>query len=383
MHKSTLWLIFVILCIYFALVLCQENSANFNATTGTEVQVAGVSTDTQEKRDLILSESRALEEEARTRRRHRHHLYSLWGLYGLAIAYAVKVKIVIVAFFVGSAVYLGLRYLWPHKCGGGGIYKEGPVILEHPPSSYIHHDHIPYSFDHDHYHDDHDHSWSSSGPSFEPYSAYAGSSPSFTSDGDVPPDAIPTDGPAYREKRSPSLDHHSREKSDRLVEETEEEESSTLENLARQMVVSEERIGEFMFNFLGLDTPACRHRFICEMEFKSRRNPLTSMAFRVMSKSFFEKFTNNQNPNGKATSFYECASVNAECVFIENNDVENPDEDSNNQVVEQSVTEPAVENNLVDSNDDSKEQENQQNLQQEFRRNLYRRRVRGDRQLNL
>ena len=74
MHKSTLWLIFVILCIYFALVLCQENSANFNATTSTEVQAVAVSADAQEKRDLILSESRALEEEARTRRRHRHHL---------------------------------------------------------------------------------------------------------------------------------------------------------------------------------------------------------------------------------------------------------------------------------------------------------------------
>lgn len=74
MHKSTLWLIFVILCIYFALVLGQENSASFNATTSTEVQTVAVSVDSQEKRDLILSESRALEEEARTRRRHRHHL---------------------------------------------------------------------------------------------------------------------------------------------------------------------------------------------------------------------------------------------------------------------------------------------------------------------
>lgn len=138
-----------------------------------------------------------------------------------------------------------------------------------------------------------------------------------------------------------------------------------------------------MFNFLGLDTLACRRRFICEMEFKSRQNPLTSMAFRVMSKSFFEKFTNDQNPNGKASSFYECASVNAECVFIENNDVENPIEDNNNQVVEESVTEPTLENNLVDINDDLKEQENEQNLRQEFRKNLYRRRVRGDRQMNL
>lgn len=139
-----------------------------------------------------------------------------------------------------------------------------------------------------------------------------------------------------------------------------------------------------MFNFLGLDTTACRRRFICEMEFKSRHNPLTSMAFRVMSKSFFEKFTNNQNPNGKALSFHECAAVNAECVFIENNNQETPEED-NNQIVAETVTEsePAVENNLVDNNDGTLEEANQRNLQKEFRRNLYRRRVRGDRQLNL
>jgi len=47
-------------------------------------------------------------------------------LWPLAIAYWIKVKVVIVSFFVGSAIYLGFRYLWPHaKCNH-------EIILDHP-----------------------------------------------------------------------------------------------------------------------------------------------------------------------------------------------------------------------------------------------------------
>lgn len=62
MHKNTLWLIFAILCIYFSLVLCKGST-----TAVHELEFKDLN-------DLLRSDSRALEEEARTRRRHRHHL---------------------------------------------------------------------------------------------------------------------------------------------------------------------------------------------------------------------------------------------------------------------------------------------------------------------
>ncbi|KAM7347129.1 uncharacterized protein ACRADG_006789 [Cochliomyia hominivorax] len=403
MHKNTLWLIVALLCIYFSLVLCGQET--------TAIQQLE-----SEDSNVKLSDSTDLEEEARTRRRHHHYLYS-WGLYGLAIAYLVKIKVVVVAFFVGSAIYLGLRYLWPHRCGGiGGIYKEGDIVLDHPPS-FHHHDHIPYALEHDHYHDHHfdtssfssssgpswssssGPSWSSSssGPSsFGPYSAY--SSHAFTEsegpvgppdDLDGPPDGIYTDSPpsTFRRKRNVL----------KTKEEVKQDDSSAWDNLARQMVVTEERIGEFMFDFLGLDTPACRRRFICEMEFKSKRNPLTAMGFRIIGRSFFAKYTNDKNPLKQAQNFGECAAVNADCVFIENNeDLEQETPASHdNQAEEHNVsntedqqeslddkTEATTENNSWESNDII-EQENEENLKTELRRNSYRRRLRGDRYLKL
>ncbi|XP_037812507.1 uncharacterized protein LOC119604117 isoform X1 [Lucilia sericata] len=405
MHKNTLWFIFAILCIYFSLVLCEENT-----TTSIQELESKDSHDLVKRSDITdLLE----EEQGRTRRRHRHHLYAHWGFYGLAIAYLIKIKVVVVAFFVGSAIYLGLRYLWPHKCGVGSIYKEGSIVLDHPPyisRSFAHHDHIPYSLDHDHdhYHDHHhigsSSSFSSSGPtSFEPYSAYSSNAFSAESDGppegfpsdgplegfpaDGPLEGFPSDGPTFRSKRSVE------KKSDVKTEVKE-----TLKSLARQMVISEEQIGEFMFGFLGLDTSACRRRFICEMEFKSRGNPLTSMGFRIIGRSFFAKYTNDQNPNGKANNFGECAVVNSECVFIENNEEFEPEpepvkeqdhneEDHTETAEEQletnnSENEVTTEDNSLESNDII-EKENEKNLKAELRRNSYRRRLRGDRYLKL
>lgn len=152
-----------------------------------------------------------------------------------------------------------------------------------------------------------------------------------------------------------------------------------------------------MFNFLGLDTTACRRRFICEMEFKSRLNPLTAMAFRIIGRSFFAKYTNDQNPFRKAQNFGECAAVNAECVFIENNEdlvpepttEPQPQEESSNtaaaNVEEQednAETTTTTESDSLESNDII-EHENQENLKAELRRNSYRKRLRGDRYLKL
>jgi hypothetical protein len=38
-------------------------------------------------------------------------------------------------------------------------------------------------------------------------------------------------------------------------------------------------IEELVFGFLGVESQACRKRFVCEMEFKTKRNPFTIFAF--------------------------------------------------------------------------------------------------------
>ncbi|XP_061387193.1 uncharacterized protein LOC133322165 [Musca vetustissima] len=348
MNKNTLWLMVVLLAMYLTLVFCEEQQQQQqqelqeNSETALEAAV----------KEFLGSDSTELsQDEARTRRRHRHHLYARWGWTAIAIAYLIKIKVVIVAFFVGSAVYLGLRYLWPHKC-------QPEIILDHPP---------PFISS----------SWggSSPGASFDPYSAYAGS---YGSSDVSPPEAPSADVPSYRIKRE-------------VIENVEQEES-------RQMgpAINEEKIGNFMFMFLGLDSMACRRRFICEMEFRSKTNPLTAMAFRVVGRSFFAKYTNDRNEMGQANSFEECAAVNSECVFIENdnnnqeqeeqtheeesslNNTAAESESNNNDLNSDALpTEEDADNNSIENNN-IEERANYQNLMAERRHSYWRHRsVRG------
>lgn len=64
MHKNTLWFFVLLLCVYFSLILCEETSALQKL-------------ESKDSSDLLRSDSTALEEEARTRRKHRHHLCKL------------------------------------------------------------------------------------------------------------------------------------------------------------------------------------------------------------------------------------------------------------------------------------------------------------------
>lgn len=98
-----------------------------------------------------------------------------------------------------------------------------------------------------------------------------------------------------------------------------------------------------MFAFLGLDSMACRRRFVCEMEFRAKLNPMTSMAFRIVGRGFFEKYTNARNPQSRATNFGECAEVNPECIFVENGEGEAQQaEEQPQQEEQQAATEEAT-----------------------------------------
>uniref|UniRef100_A0A0K8W7D7 Uncharacterized protein n=2 Tax=Bactrocera latifrons TaxID=174628 RepID=A0A0K8W7D7_BACLA len=293
-----------------------------------------------------------LQFEARRRKYHHHHkLWYLWGWHALAIAYWVKVKLIVVGFFVGSAIFVALRYAWPHKCSTGIVHDSPTIVYDHPPPAFAN-DHVPYSFDHS---PQFDHSFSNS-DSVDPYSAYAGSySQDITSTAEVVP---PTAADTHRVGRR-SVHYSTRVK----------RQQSQSEYLGK----TEDRIAELMFDFLGLDSMACRRRFICEMEFRSRLNPLSGMAFRILGRGFFENYMNARNKLGRAKSFTECSAVNPECKFIEQNssDSVSPEdpEESSGAIATQD------ENEIIGSSEESQvnnpsvnvEIQNEGNLQAERR----------------
>lgn len=127
-----------------------------------------------------------------------------------------------------------------------------------------------------------------------------------------------------------------------------------------------------MFAFLGLDSKACRRRFVCEMEFRSKLNPLTSMAFRIVGRGFFEKYTNSRNPQSRATNFLECAAVNPDCVFVENTDPE---------ITPATEQDESTETSASTNQENTAEAENEINLQAERRLTQLKKR-RGDRMLS-
>lgn len=58
------------------------------------------------------------------------------------------------------------------------------------------------------------------------------------------------------------------------------------------------------------------------MEFRSNRDPLTAMAFRIVGRGMFGPYLNGNKPGEKATSFQECARVNSDCTVIEEDEEE-------------------------------------------------------------
>lgn len=136
-----------------------------------------------------------------------------------------------------------------------------------------------------------------------------------------------------------------------------------------------------MFAFLGLDSKACRRRFVCEMEFRSKLNPITSMGFRIVGRGFFEKYTNARNPHSRATNFFECATVNPECVFVENDDAESTPATAENTPENTSAEAEPESTETAEKTDEQDESQNEVNLQAE-RRNAKLRHRRGDRKLS-
>lgn len=78
-----------------------------------------------------------------------------------------------------------------------------------------------------------------------------------------------------------------------------------------------------LLNFLGLDTEACRRRFFCEMEYRAHTHLLTRLSYRMLANTLFSRYLpkNSAEQNDElAKNFEDCAKINSQCVFIENDE---------------------------------------------------------------
>lgn len=98
-------------------------------------------------------------------------------------------------------------------------------------------------------------------------------------------------------------------------------------------------MGELAFSFLGVRTDGCRRRFICELDFRARTNPVTRLAFSFISRGFFERY---RNVGVKPHRFLDCARMFNDCKDAEkynnDDDEEYDDNETNNDFKGETTT---------------------------------------------
>ncbi|XP_055610410.1 uncharacterized protein LOC129757272 [Uranotaenia lowii] len=72
-----------------------------------------------------------------------------------------------------------------------------------------------------------------------------------------------------------------------------------------------DQLTELGFRFLGVDTRACRKRFVCEFDFHSRQNPILLFVTRAMGRDIFHNYRDASDE--KARSYRDCGRIYAEC----------------------------------------------------------------------
>ena len=89
------------------------------------------------------------------------------------------------------------------------------------------------------------------------------------------------------------------------------------------------------------------------MEFRSNRDPLTAMAFRIVGRGMFGPYLNGNNPGPKATNFLECAKVNPDCTVIEENVEDNESETDPTEEPEEAEEVEETVNNSINNDRES------------------------------
>lgn len=287
--------------------------------------------------------------------RLRHHallpfyggsaLLGFGGLHALAILYAIKVKIIVVAVVIALSIYYYSKIYLAKGCHSEIIRDTNPYesFSDHGVSGYS--NSLPPDF-------------SYSGP--DPYSAYSNIHPDISSadlhhhatgfedahpssfehdphhDHETIHDSYPagsepgisaTPGPSG----APAADAASAEQvklSRRIFNQMRQFGNPAFDNI---------NWAEIAFQFLGVDSDGCRRRFTCELDYRVKGSPFTRFVFSMVSPKYFNKYRDLSKDADKPTSFADCARLHRECKEAEKYD--RPEEEI------EEVTEP-VENGL-------------------------------------
>lgn len=313
----------------------------------------------EEERGLIeQNEEESTSTDVGTSRVKHHHLLPFYGgsallgfggLHALAVLYAIKVKVIVVAFIIALSIYYYSKIYLAKSCLHGEVIRDTPPyesFSSHGPSGYS--NSLPSDF-------------SYSGP--DPYSAYAHIHPDISSidhlhhhatgfddahpsafdhDHHHDHEAIPDSFTAGSEPGVNAAQQNSIAAAAAANSASAEQEKATqrIYNQMRQFgnpMFDNINWAEIAFQFLGVDSDGCRRRFTCELDFRVKGSPFTRFVFSMVSPKYFNKYRDLSKDADKPTSFADCARIHRECKEAEKYDQHHDD-------IEE-VTEP-IENGL-------------------------------------
>lgn len=292
-----------------------------------------------------------------TSRIRHHHLLPFYGgsallgfggLHALAVLYAIKVKIIVVAFIIALSIYYYSKIYLAKSCQHPEIIREtNPYesFSSHGPSGYS--NSLPSDF-------------SYSGP--DPYSAYAHIHPDITSIDhlhhhatgfdDAHPTSFEHDPHHHDHEAIPDSYTAGSEPGVSATQTAADAASTEQAKMSRRIYNQMRQFGnpmfdsinwaEIAFQFLGVDSDGCRRRFTCELDFRVKGSPFTRFVFSMVSPKYFNKYRDLSKDAVKPTSFSDCARMHRECKEAEKYD--QPEEEI------EEVTEP-VENGLNEESD--------------------------------
>jgi len=208
---------------------------------------------------------------------YRSAFLGLGGLNALAVLYAIKVKVIVVAIIIAVSIYYYAK-VYLKSC----LHKEK------------------------------DFSFSSS---YDP-SGYSNSLPA----------GIGYPGrDRFNSPPTASFDHD-----DHLLDRSSIPSSNTLSSTNKSQMVNRiyNQMRQFsnpifdnidwtdmVFELLGLNSDECRRRFTCELDFRLKQIPFSSYMLNSDSPAFLNKYREQSNDVNQATTFSDCALFYGECKY--------------------------------------------------------------------
>ncbi|XP_063698184.1 uncharacterized protein LOC134829118 [Culicoides brevitarsis] len=220
----------------------------------------------------------------RGRKKKLFYGLGLGGFHALAAVIAIKFKIIVVGMFILGAIFYGFR-IWAGKgigCPEPSIVKE--PFYPHGITAYAHTSPEIYSY-----------------PYSGHYSSYPTAGAEVISTADVPAEVIAS-GSHYKRKGKRSVD----------------DEATGRQGTSTNGI----DVAEIIFTFLNVREMECKRRFVCEVDFLSRRDPFIRMGYNMFGQSLFQNYRTKESSSVK--KYRECLKLFESC--------KTPDEEEANKV---------------------------------------------------